>query len=291
MVLAAGRGTRLRPLTDVRAKPLLPVGDRPALAHVLARLRGAGVGRIVVNAHHRAADVVAFARAHGVDVSEEADLLGTAGGVAHAAARLGPGDAIVWNGDILADIDVEALVSAHARDGAEATLVVRPRRRGEGPVGVDAGGRVVRLRAETFGAEAQGGDFIGVSVLGAALRGRLPERGCLVADAWIPAIRAGGSLRALPYGAEFFDIGTPERYLDANLAWLEGRGGSSFVGAGARVAPGVSLERCVVGEGAAVAGAGALTRCVVWPGVRAVAPLSSAIVAGESLVVSGVAET
>jgi mannose-1-phosphate guanylyltransferase len=286
MVLAAGRGTRLRPLTDMCAKPLLPVGDRPAIAHVLGRMRSAGVERIVVNAHHRAADVVAFARAHGVEVSEEPDLLGTAGGVARAAAALGPGDAIVWNGDILADVDVEALVAAHARDGAVATLVVRPRRGGEGSVGVDAQGWVVRLRSESFGPEAQGGDFVGVSVLGAWLRSELPERGCLVADAWIPALRAGRLVRALAYAADFYDIGTPERYWSANMAWLKGRGGASFVGAGASVAPGVSLDRCVVGEGAAVAGAGTLAGCVVWPGGRAVAPLSNAIVAVGSLVVT-----
>jgi mannose-1-phosphate guanylyltransferase len=284
MVLAAGRGTRLRPLTDVCAKPLVPVGDRPALGHVLARLRGAGVGRIVVNAHHRASDVRAFAEAQGVQVSEERDLLGTAGGVAHAAAMLGAGGVIVWNADIITEVDLAALAAAQAREDADASLVVSPRPRGQGAVGVDVEGHVVRLRSESFGAEAEGGDFVGVSILGARLRSRLPERGCLVADAWIPALRAGGVVRAVRHEAEFFDIGTPESYLRANMAWLDARGGASFVGTAATVGPGLALERSIVGEGATVVGAGTLARCVVWPGGRAVAPLAGAVVAGASVV-------
>ena len=102
MILCAGLGTRLRPLTDWCAKPLVPIGDRPALAHILDRLVGT---RAVVNAHHRAADIEAFARARSRDllVSVEPDLLGTAGGIAHASPLLGSGDILVWNGDILAD--------------------------------------------------------------------------------------------------------------------------------------------------------------------------------------------
>src|SRR5437763_8368460 len=104
MILAAGKGTRLRPLTDALAKPMVPVGDRPAIAHVLERVRLAA-SRVVVNVHHRPEDVAAWARAEGVAVSEERELLGTAGGVARAAALLGEGDVLVWNADILSPFD------------------------------------------------------------------------------------------------------------------------------------------------------------------------------------------
>src|SRR5580693_8036978 len=136
MVLAAGLGTRLRPLTDQRAKPLVPVGDRAALAHVLDRLRAAGVPHAVVNAHHHADQVSAFVRGGSWDVrvSEERELLGTAGGVAHARALLGGGDLLLWNGDILAEVDLAALVGAHVASHvassvgsrSSATLVVQP---------------------------------------------------------------------------------------------------------------------------------------------------------------------
>src|SRR5262245_40888659 len=125
MVLCAGLGTRLKPLTDWCAKPLVPIGDRPALAHVLDRLRG--FSPLVANVHHRADEVAAFANGAGVLVSREDDLLGTAGGVARASSLLGEGPVLVWNGDILADLDAEALVRAHA---SSATLAVAPRGRG-----------------------------------------------------------------------------------------------------------------------------------------------------------------
>ncbi|MEO6574142.1 MAG: sugar phosphate nucleotidyltransferase, partial [Polyangiaceae bacterium] len=145
MILCAGLGTRLRPLTDWCPKPLVPIGDRPALAHILDRLVGV---RCVVNAHHRGAELEAFARARSgeVLVSTEVDLLGTAGGVAFASPLLGAGDVLVWNGDILLDLDPNDLVRAHR---SEATLVVRTGPKGTGNVGTDDRGRIVRLRQET----------------------------------------------------------------------------------------------------------------------------------------------
>ncbi len=290
MVLAAGLGTRLRPLTDLVAKPLVPVGDRPALAHVLGRLRAAGVPRLVVNAHHRADSVSEFVGAGFPDVvvSREEELLGTAGGVALAAGELGPGGVLVWNADILADVDPVAVVAAHrAASGgraADATLVVQPRPRGEGSVGLDRTGRVVRLRQERVAEEASGGEFLGIHVLGEGLRARLPPRGCLVGDVYIPAMMGGADLRTLIHPSSFFDVGTLRAYLDANLSWLAGRGLASWVGPTARVAAGTALHGTVVGEGASVTGVGTLERCVVWPGAVARAPLADAIVAGEQVV-------
>ncbi len=282
MVLAAGLGTRLRPLTEGRAKALVPVGDRPALAHVLDRLRAGGLARVVVNAHHHLDQLRAFARGEaGVDLglSEETDLLGTAGGIAHARGLLGEGDVLLWNADILADVDVPALLAAHATLPAEATLVVQPLARGQGSVGLDEAGRVVRLRQESFADEARGGQFLGIHVLGQALRARLPAKGGLIEDVYLPALGRGEVLRAHLFDGAWHDIGTLATYVEANLAWLAARGLSHWVGPGARVADGVVLDRVVVGAGASVTGQGALTRCVVWPGAHAVAPLAGQVTA------------
>jgi len=284
MVLGAGLGTRLQPLTDLCAKALVPVGDRPALAHVLDRLRTAGVLRVVVNAHHRSSDVRDFvgARFGDVAVSEERDLLGTAGGVARAADLLGEGDVIVWNADIVANVDPRLLAQTHGlHPRTAATLVVRPRGRGQGSVGLDAANRVVRLRGERVADEVSGGDFLGIHVLGSGLRATLPRHGCLVGDTYIPAMRRGATLRALLTEAPFFDLGTPTGYLDANLEWLRERALVHWVGPGAHVGVGVVLESSVLGEGASAIGAGTLERCVVWPGSSASAPLADAIVAGN----------
>jgi mannose-1-phosphate guanylyltransferase len=289
MLLAAGLGTRLRPLTDLCAKPLVPVGDRPVLAHILERLRDAGVERVVVNAHHRAGDVTDFARreGRGILVSEEEELLGTAGGVARAKDMLGSGDVVVWNADILARVDVGSLVRAHKAAAAEATLVVRPLAAGQGNVGVDVAGRIVRLRAQRVADEAHGGEFVPVHVLGAGLRQRVPERGCLIGDLYIPALVNGAGIRAFTYDLPWHDVGSVGSYLAANLAWLDDRRLESWVGDGARVEGPVALAHTLLGAGASAVGAGALARCVVWPGCTATAPLADAVVAGGLVVRAG----
>lgn len=279
MILAAGLGTRLRPLTDRLAKPLVPIGDRPAVLHVVDRLRAAGVQRIVLNGHHRAPQLRAFVESQAdLALSEEPELLGTGGGLARAAGLLGGGDVLVWNADILADVDARTLVAAHATAACAATLVVQPLGAGEGTVGVDAGGRIVRLRAERFGDEARGGQFLGIYVLGVALRALLPERGGVIEDLLLPALARGVAVRAFPFEQTWRDIGTIASYLDANLAWLAERGLTSWVGPDANVAPGVALEGAVIGAGASVEGRGVVARSVVWPGARATAPLDGQVV-------------
>ena len=286
LVLAAGLGTRLRPLTDLCAKPLVPIGDRPAIAHVIDRLEeSARVASVAVNAFHRAADVERWAAsrapARAIAVSREEELLGTAGGVARAASRglLGGAtdDVLVWNADILCAIDVGALLDAHVSASASsATLAIAPRAAGEGNVGVDAAGRVVRLRKETTGAgEVAGGAFLGVHVLGASLRPSLPEKGCLVGDVYLPALRRGAQLGVHLVTAPFFDVGTLADYVAANVAWL---GASrAWVAPSASVGASVELDGVIVGEGACVEGEGKLTRAVVWPGCALRAPASDVI--------------
>jgi mannose-1-phosphate guanylyltransferase len=280
MVLCAGFGTRLRPLSERCAKPLVPVGDRPVLEHTLGKLRGAGFERIVVNAYHRAEDLRAFARAHAeVLLSEEPDVLGTAGGVAHAAGVLGPGDVLVHNGDILSDADLRSLAAAHRGD---ATLLVHPRAAGEGNVGIDAEGRIVRLRRETVRpGEMGGGDFLGVHVIGGGLRRVLPPRGCLVGDVYLPALREGAFLSIHPFRGAWFDLGTVGTYLDANIAWLAGR--EAWIGPGAKVAGDAILRSTVVGERAVVDPGVTLERCVVWPGARVERSLADAVITREGI--------
>lgn len=269
MILAAGLGTRLRPLTDGCAKALVPVGDRPVLAHVADALRG--FGRIAVNAHHRVDEVEKAARALGLACSIEAELLGTAGGIARARrSKLVSGDVLVWNADILGPFDVTALAARHR---GLATLLVVRRPAGQGNVGIDASGRVVRLREHSVREETAGGEFVGVHVVSKALD--LPERGCIVGDVYIPAL-ARGDIHAEYTDVDFKDVGTLVGYRAANRAWLVRGGVRAWVGEGAKVS--CALEESIVGAGAEAFGEGALVRCVVWPGARARAPLVDAVV-------------
>ena len=288
IVLCAGFGTRLMPLTGVRPKPLLPVGDRPALSHIASALLERGVDRAVVNVHHM----------HQVFLSElerlsfefhavvEPEIRGTAGGVAGARSLLGPGPVVAWVGDVLARPDLDALVADVAERGIRLAVVPRPA--GRGTVGRDARGCVVRLRGERFGVEIEGGDYIGICGLGPGIVQAIPERGCLVGDVFLPALRRGESIATLEYDGKWWDIGDPARYLATNLAWLrEHHEGGSWVAPDVVIGHQARIERCVVGKGARVEGRGALLRCVVWPGACAVAPLTDAVIADDATVVRG----
>jgi hypothetical protein len=143
---------------------------------------------------------------------------------------------------------------------------------------------VVRLRSVRVAEEAVSADFVSVHVLGEALRSALPARGCLVEDAYIPALRRGAAIHTFGYQGEVRDVGDLGAYLEANLSWLSALGQEGWIHPSARVAPRVRVTRSVVGEGARVAGDGDVDRVVVWPGAVAVAPIAQAIVTPEAVV-------
>jgi mannose-1-phosphate guanylyltransferase len=275
MILCAGLGTRLRPLSDWRAKPMVPIGDRPAVAHIADHLRAAGFHRIVVNVHHRPEDLREWAIASKIAVSEEAELLGTAGGIEHAASRIGEGDVLVWNGDILATPNVADLMAAHR---SEATLAITPGPAGEGNVGVGTDGRIVRLRQESFGAEARGGYFTGIHVVGAALRKRLPPQGCIVGDVYLPVLREGARLEAHVLEGDFTDVGSLASYAAANRKWL----GARREWAAPTAVVNASIEGSVVGAGARIEAPA--RGCVVWPGATVHEPTTDAVITPHGVV-------
>lgn len=278
MVLAAGLGTRLRPLTLELPKPLVPIGDRPLLGHIARCLARAGFDELVVNTHHLPEafsnlDEVLGVRAHRV---HEPVIRGTAGGVAGARAHFGAPPIVLWNGDILVDPPLAAMLALAESGGL--VLGIDPRPAGEGTVGVDGAGSVVRLRGERFGVEVRGGDYVGVAALGARCLATLPEVGCLVGDWALPELRAGRGVRTVEVQGGFDDAGDPLAYLELNRTWLRANAGPVFLGEGAVVGEGVELDEVVIGAGARIGGRGALRRVVAWPGSVVRAPLSDAIV-------------
>lgn len=290
-ILAAGFGTRLRPLTAELPKPVVPVGDRPLLAHVAAACRSAGLCHLVANAHHEHHKITRIIGDYDlrVDVKVEVEIRGTAGGVAGARELLQPGAVLVWNGDVLTQPPVAGLLELAEREDAQ-VLAVSPRPAGEGTVGLDEAGNVVRLRGQQFGREARGGDYVGVMALGPGVVAALPSFGCLVGDVALPHLARGGRVLTLPSPAPWTDLGDLPAYVAANFAWLDRRGAASWLASSARVAEGVELERCLVGQGATVSGAGRLSRVIAWPGASLTAPLSDAVVLGSGLVVPFPAE-
>jgi mannose-1-phosphate guanylyltransferase len=287
IVLCAGFGTRLRPLTCELPKPLVPVGDRSILEHALDSLERAGFTEAVINVHHLPGvferRLPTLRREIALRMVVEAEIRGTAGGVAGARGYLASAPVLVWNGDILVDPPLDQLVAGSLPDSL--CLGVAPRALGEGTVGLGEGGRVVRLRGERFGTEISGGDYVGVLTLGGALAAELPERGCLFGDAALPLLRGGGIVNSVPAPGAWTDAGDLEHLLAANWAWLAARGLDAFVAESAHVGQNVELRQSVVGAGVRVSGEGMLERCVVCPGACVEAPLHDAIVAPSGRVI------
>jgi mannose-1-phosphate guanylyltransferase len=288
MVLAAGFGTRLRPLTDELPKPLLPIGDRSLLEHAIESFRGAGLGdSLLVNVHHLASE---FERRRAgfsapVELVFEPTIRGTAGGIAGARARLGPTPIAVMIGDALLDA-VPAEFAPSASDGG-LVLAARPCPPGSGTLGVGAEGQVVRLRGERFGHEVAGGEYVGLCALGARALADLPELGCLIGDYALPVLRSGGRVSTFPFlGQAHFPGDDVPGLFQANLRWLERHQTTQFVAPSARIARHVALERALVGEFAEVEGQGTLSRVLVLPRAKCRAPLSDAIVLPSGLVIN-----
>jgi mannose-1-phosphate guanylyltransferase len=331
MVLAAGLGTRLRPLTDLLPKPAVPVANLPLVQLALAGLRAAGVRRVVVNVHHLAVEMeraaAACASAAGVElaISREPVIAGTGGALREARRLLDGAEAILlWNGDILFEVDLAAVVAAHRESQALATLVLAAMPAGARYATVDVDHAMTVRRIAGIG---PGGDalvplhFTGVHVLSPALLDLVPASpfACDVNRHVYPPLLASGQVRAVVAGGYWNDLGTPERYLQANLdvlsgeapvtlpgadpfAGLEPRGSRVFVARGATVDPAARLlGPALVGPGAvveagasvgpgAVLGAGSrvgrgasVERAVVWPGT-AIGPgeqLSRGVAAGS----------
>ncbi|HEY8945226.1 MAG TPA: sugar phosphate nucleotidyltransferase, partial [Polyangiaceae bacterium] len=277
----AGFGTRLRPLTDELPKPLLPFGDRSLLEHALRTLAAAGLGEeVVVNTHHLPAEFERRRSGFSVPVRlvHEPEIRGTAGGIAGARSLFRAGPVVVATADIVLDA-IPPGFRESAEDGGM-VMAIAPRPRGDGPVGVGVNGRVVRLRGRTFGAEIEGGEYVGLLALGDRTLAQLPDRGCYVKDYALPLLERGGVLRAFRYTRGFAFPGDDLRgYLEQNLEWLRRRAaGAAYVAPGASVSATVELSDALVGSGARVEGSGMLRRVVVFPGACARGPLENVLV-------------
>jgi mannose-1-phosphate guanylyltransferase len=288
MVLCAGFGTRLSPLTDELAKPLVPLGDRPILAHVAAALAGQGVRKLVLNVHHRFSDFASVAKHLPLETLgvHEPKILGTAGGIAGARQLFESHPVIVHNADILVTPPVQRLLEVV---GGGLCLAVSPRQVGQGSLGLGERGQVVRLRGRIFGHEASGADYVGVCAVGPECSTSLPAQGCLIGDWAIPELESGGEVRTVAISGSWTDVGSLPAYHGANLDWLRARGQQAFVAAGAQVSRAVSLQGTIVGARARVEGSGPLVDCVVWPGAHVSGPLQRHVVleSGRRVLVPG----
>lgn len=277
LVLAAGRGERLRPLTATLPKPLLPVAGRPLLAWTLERLRAAGCEAVAINLHHLGAQIRdrfgGSFRGMPLTYSEEPQLLGTAGALPPLREFFAPADrVIVVNGDSLCRWPIEGLLAAHAKRRPVATLLLHrkadPRAFGGGVALEDDHVTAFRRGSLADVSARRHLVFAGAQILEPELLGRVPEGpGDLVTVLYEPLLAEGAPLAAVVTERLWHDLGTPQRYLDAVLDWtFRGSNSASRVVKGAEVDPSAKLRRTIVEAGAHVAAETNLRGCVVMSG-------------------------
>jgi mannose-1-phosphate guanylyltransferase len=299
-VLAAGLGTRLRPLTYRLPKVLVPVLNRPLLGLILAQLRAAGFTQVAVNTHHLAELVHQFLKNEGPGgldwhLSHEPELLGTGGGLRKLGQILGPGPFLALNGDILTDLDLVAVYHSH-QEGAISTLVLH-----DWPPYNNvwtSGGRVLSIVSPPSPEAGPPLAYASIQVVDPALGKYIPPEGSYdLVTAWRQAMAAGERLAAVVLEGHFWqDLGTPSGYLAAHRRLLNGEapslaqfwpglsdpligpdtvmgagvefGGGVCLGARVAVGAGVYLKNTVVWDGARIAPQVRLEDCIIASGVK-----------------------
>jgi mannose-1-phosphate guanylyltransferase len=309
IVLVGGEGTRLRPLTSDVPKPAVTLVDRPFLAYAIEWLGAHGVSEVVL-ACGFLPDVLRESLGEeeraGVAITyvAEPEPLGTAGAIRFAADALGDrleDRFLALNGDVLADLDLSALVRAHTERGARATIGLHPVEDSSayGLVRCDEGGRVLEFLEKT--GEAVPGEInAGAYVLDRSVLDLVPAGQAVSIEREVFPRLAGEGLYGRLLEGYWMDIGTPERYLQASWDILEDRvqtkveptspgrliatgatiagdvGPRAVISAGCRVESGaavedsVLLDGCTVGAGAAVQGSILAPGARVEPGARLV---------------------
>lgn len=292
MILAAGFGTRLRPYTLIRPKPLFPILNRPLLHRLLDMVAAVGCRRIIVNCHHLATRIRdALGPYPEVICQYEPEILGTGGSLRMALNHLDDEPLLVMNGDIVHSIELAALYEYHRCSGNMVTMAMHDYPRFN-TVAV-AHDRVLSFQPEPG---AQQLAFTGIHVVEPQVLAKIPEKSFFhIIDLYQELAGQGrvGILRV--DGAFWRDIGTPEDYLQLHGELLAGTCEMSIAGAGeirgnwlsagdVHMADGVELcDWGCLGRGVRVGEGARLARCVVWDGVN-IAPgsrIKDAIVTGS----------
>jgi len=294
VVLVGGEGTRLRPLTYFAPKQMLPVAGRPVIERVVEHLAGHGVTEVVLSLGYKPdAFIAAYPDGHCAGVklcyAVEGSPLDTAGAIAFAASEAGITDEtfVVVNGDVLTEIDVGALVRFHKERGGEGSIALTPVEDPSffGVVPVDPSGRVQAFIEKPPPGQAPTNMInAGIYVLEPSFLERVPiGRKASLEREIFPALVEAGALYALSSDALWTDMGTPAKYLEANIAWARREGllvnSPRKSGSSPQAEPG-SVANSVVHPGACIEDGASVRDAVLLDGAHV---RESAVVHGSVL--------
>ena len=287
-ILAAGFGERLKPITDHTPKPLLPILGRPVIEKVIDTISTVQPVKLGINMHYKWEMLREWALqspySGRITLFFESDLLGTGGALKNAASFLSGSDFLVYNSDIVTDIDLARLIERHWASGNLATLAVHSRR-GLNNVWIDHRGIVQFVGEEDHAGEGlRPVAFTGIAIYSPRFLDILPEGPSAVVDSWLRASSSGARIGTEDFtGCLWNDIGSPEAYsafvfdtlkregevlyvhpsVDTALVEI---GGNTVIEEGCRIEGSASLRNCILLPGAAVGHDARIENLIVGPG-------------------------
>jgi len=279
MLLAAGLGTRLRPLTLDIPKPVVPVLGQPLCGYAIEFLRLHGATEFLLNLHY-GPDIVrkrVDAWIEGrfpMEYVFEPEILGTGGGIRNAREFLRTGAFITANSDVIARFPLDQAIARHRETGALATLVLFPNpARRYTPVRVRDDGRILGFGAANNPAGATEGFFTGYQIAEPELLDKIPPNGpsCIILNTYAPLIAAGAPIFAFMTSGFFLDFGAPADYLSGVISLLDENGSEnrSYISPQAEVAASAVVgPYAAVESGASVDDGARVSRAIVWPGAK-----------------------
>ena len=298
MILSAGYGTRLWPLTEDRTKPAIPILGKPLVGYVAEYLAGYGWNDILVNLHHRPQSVrnaLGDGSKFGVKLHyiEEPVILGTSGALDNARSFFETETFLVINGKLISDIDLSAVLQTHRESRAIATLVLLPNIKRERFTVVETSGGLLKgfggmPATSSSASEAPPLMFTGIQILEPRIFEYIP-RGVFshsTTDVYPEAMRRGERIAVHEAAGIWYELSTLQRYLDISLAMLAARNEHLTMGARCQIADDAQVTAAVLWDDVVVEAGARVSRAVLADGVR-VAPgevIENAVVVRNSLI-------
>ncbi len=270
-ILGAGLGTRLRPMTDILPKPLIPFFHEPLIIHAMRRCYDCGIREFIINTHHLAEVWEEFFPTHEwngcpIHFSHEPVLLDSGGGVKQIEQWASPDEPLlVLNGDMAATFNLNKLIEAHLSRRPAATLALRSGG-AKCNVGFNPATGLVTDMRHALSIDPGAYQFTGAYCMEPRLFNQLPPAEVVsIIPVFLDCIRQGQLNGIIADDGLWLDLGTPESYLEAHRLFPAT---APRIHPLARIAPDAVVdEQCVAGPNATVETGCRLTNCCVWPGV------------------------